>query len=240
MERPKTTSMILAGEWVTHLTNEAAWDEMRNVVANDPERAWRLIRTMVGCAPDYDVLAAVAAGPVEDLIDRHGESAMAIIAEDATKNARLRICLGATYSEFPADLSALVEGEAADVRDLAVDPELSVTGKDFALVMAWLHYSDTAWSSEFLKEMTENDPAAAWDVLRVLTRFAEEDTRIQRDVFEDAFEPFIRRHFSAYRDHLIGLGRKSAAFRQWACDRKRSATEDAATWAAFIAVLTSV
>jgi hypothetical protein len=239
VERPKTTSMMLAGTWVAHVTNEAAWDEMREVVDDDRERAWRLILAMVGCAPDYDVLATVAAGPVEDLIDRHGDWAMPMIAGEARNNVRLRICLGAAYSELPADVSALVEGETTDVRDLAVDSELIVTGEDLALVMAWLHHSDTAWSSEFLKEMTENDPAAAWDVLRVLVAFADEDTRIRHDVFEDALHPFMRRHFTAYREHLIGLGRKSAAFREWTRDQKRPVTDDAATWAAFVADLTS-
>jgi len=230
---------MLAAEWVTHMTNEAAWDEMREVVENDRERAWRLIRVIVGCAPDYDVLATVAAGPVEDLIDQHGDWAMPMIAEEARNNVRLRICLGAAYSPFPADLRALVESETADVRDLAVDPELIVTGEDLALIMAWLHHSDTAWSSEFPKQMTENDPAAAWDVLRVLFAFADEDTRIRQDVFEHALDPFIRRHFTAYREHLIGLGRKSAAFREWTRDQKRPVTDDATTWAAFIADLVS-
>lgn len=231
--------MMLASKWLTHLTNEAAWDAMNDVVENDPGRAWRLIRAVVGCAPDYDVLSAFAAGPVEDLISRHGESMMPVIAEEAKVNPRLRVCLRAAYSEFSADLQILVESETADVRDLAVDPQTTLTGEDLALVVAWLHHSDTAWSSEFLRSMTGNDPDAAWDVLRVLAVFAEEDTRVRRDVFERAFEPFIRRHFDAYREHLIGLGRKSAAFRQWTRDRKRPVIDDAAMWTAFVANLMS-
>jgi hypothetical protein len=231
--------MILAGDWVTYLTNESAWDEMRELVETDPERAWRVIRAIVGAAPDYDVLAAVAAGPIEDLFDHHGESMMAIIVDEAKRDARLRICLRAAYSDFPPELSVLLEAETSDVRDLQANTQLSIGGKDLALIVAWLHHSDSAWASYFLQELTASDPEGAWDALRVLAVFAEEDARLRDDVFEDAFEPFMRRHFSSYREELVNVGRKSAAFRQWAKDRKRSPLDDEKVWAEFIGELTS-
>lgn len=237
MDAPKVTSMILAGEWVSHLTNEAAWDEMNDVVETDPERAWRLIRAVVGVAPDDHTLSALAAGPVEDFIDRHGDEAIAMMTEEIRKSARLRVCLRGAYSELPDELRSLIEGESSDVRDLATDPTVSLDSEDLALILAWLRHSNTAWAADFLKEMTEHDPAAAWDVLRVLAVFAQEDSRIQLDIFDDAFEPFIRQHFTAYREQLIDLGQKRSAFRQWVHERKDPVTTDAATWAAFAAEL---
>jgi hypothetical protein len=239
VERPKALSMLLATDWVTHLTNEIAWEQMRDVVGSDPERAWRLIRAIVGFAPDYGVLCAVAAGPIEDFISCHGESVMPMIAQEAMQNTRFRICLGAAYGDFPADLSARIEAETADVRDLAIDPAATLSGEDLALVVAWLHQSDTAWSWTFLQDMTENDPAAAWDALRALAIFAEEDIRIREEVFESAFEPFIRRHFNAYRELMMELGRTNTAFREWTHDRKQPAAEDAGEWTTFVADLAS-
>ncbi|HYR30202.1 MAG TPA: hypothetical protein VEU30_17175, partial [Thermoanaerobaculia bacterium] len=227
----------LAGEWLTNLTNEGAWDEMNDVVGNEPGRAWRIIRAVVGSAPDYDVLSAIAAGPVENLISKHGDSVMPILVEEAKRSARVRICLGATYSEFPPELDAMIEAETADVRDVPTDDDVQLAGKDLALFVSWLRHSDSAWAPQFLEEMTNSDPAAAWDVLGVLAIFAEEDARIRADVYANAFTPFMRRHFDDHREKLVILGRKSAAFRQWARDRKRSPIEDAAKWDAFVAEL---
>lgn len=231
--------MMLASEWITHLTNEDAWDQIDELVTGEPDRAWRIIRAVINSAPDYGVLSAIAAGPVEDLISRHGDTFMPILLEDAKNSARVRICLRATYSDLPSELRALIEAETADVRDVPVDQAARLEGEDLALVISWLHHSDTSWASEFLKEMTENDPAAAWDVLRVLAVFAEEDARIRDDVYEDAFAPFIRSHLHDYYDRLVALGHKSVAFRQWVTDRKRPLIEDAEKWVTFIRELAS-
>lgn len=237
MERPKTTSMLLASEWLTHVVNEAAWDEMSELVDSEPERAWHVIQLLIGAAPDYGVLSAVAAGPLEDLIDQHGDAFMPRIAEKAKTSARLRICLRGVNSDLPPELSAIVEAEAGDVRALPVEAEASATGDDLALIIAWLHHSDTAWSFVFLKEMTVNDAASAWDVLRVLLVFAEEDPRIQCEVFDEAFEPFMRRHFTDFRDRFVEAGRKSAAFRRWARDRRRPPIDDELAWGPFVSEL---
>lgn len=165
---------------------------------------------------------------------------MPVIAEAAQTNVRLRICLGAAYSDLPEDLQEMVDSETADVRDLAHDQRASVTAGDLALIIGWLHHSDTAWAAELLKEMTEHEPAAAWDVLRVLAVFAEEDSRIRDDVYSDAFAPFMQRHFAAFREKFVALGRKSAAFRDWADGLTRAPTDEEEGWSSFKAEITSI
>ena len=61
---------------------------MREVVESDPDRAWRIILAVIGSAPDYAVLATLAAGPVEDLIDRHGDSILPIVTEEAQRTQK--------------------------------------------------------------------------------------------------------------------------------------------------------
>lgn len=229
--------MWLASDWVTHVVYDAAWDEMSELVDSQPERAWHLIQLLIGAAPDYGVLSAVAAGPVEDLIDRHGDAFMPRIAEKAKTSARLRTCLRGVYSDLPPELSTIVEAEAGDVRALPVEAEASATGEELALIIGWLHHSDTAWSFAFLKEMIVNDAASAWDVLRVLLVYAEPDRRIQSEVFHEAFEPFMRHHFTDFRDRFVEVGRKSAAFRQWARDRRRPPIDDELAWGLFVSEL---
>jgi len=210
---------------------------MNDVVENEPERAWRIIRAAIGSAPDYDVLAAIAAGPVEDLISSHEDSIMPVIVEEAEKSVRVRICLQAAYSEFPDELRATIEAEKADVRDVPADDDVQLAGQDLALFVSWLRHANASWASEFLKEMTENDPAGAWEVLRVLAMFAEEDPRVREEVFEEAFTPFIRRHFDGHREALVTFGRKHAAFREWARGQERPIVEDGGKWERFVGEL---
>lgn len=62
MTRPTTTSMMIAAQWLSHVTSYSAWDDMEEVLRSEPERAWRLILALVGSAPDSGVMSAVAAG----------------------------------------------------------------------------------------------------------------------------------------------------------------------------------
>ncbi|HKO58262.1 MAG TPA: hypothetical protein VJ276_20530 [Thermoanaerobaculia bacterium] len=225
--------------WLTHRANDDAFDDMFELLRNEPERGWRLIRAVVGSAHDYAVLAAIAAGPLEDLINQHRDVILPILDGEVKTNVRLRICLRAAYADLPHDVRALVEAETADVRDLPADTDAQLAGADLALVVSWLHHSDTAWASEFLKEMIESDPPAAWDVLRVLAVFADEDVRLRHEIFEDAFGRFMRRHLADYREKLVALGHKNDAFRKWVAERN-AAVGDAESWTAFLARLASV
>ena len=62
----------LASEWLSHLAATKAWDEVDDLVYDEPERAWRIILAMVAYAPDAATLRAVAAGPVETFYHQHG------------------------------------------------------------------------------------------------------------------------------------------------------------------------
>jgi len=239
MDKPTLATMLVAGEWVHHVSNEHAYDELQDLIDSQPERAWRIIDLLVGCAPDYGVLAAIAAGPVESLLDSHGETFMPVVASAVRTNTRLRICLRAAYPYFPADIRQLINEETADVRDLAVDENIAAVGSDLALVVRWLRCSDTAWASTMLQEMTEGRPREAWNVLQVLAIFADEDDRISSDVFDRAFQPFVRRHFSEFREELATLGKTNPAFGQWIHDQKHAPISDESDWTSFKVAITS-
>jgi hypothetical protein len=53
-----------------------AHEELDQLVSDDPERAWPVIREIVRriSPEDEDILAYVAAGPLEDLLARHSDT----------------------------------------------------------------------------------------------------------------------------------------------------------------------
>lgn len=61
--------------------------------ADEPDRAWPIILTLVAEAPGDEALAFVAAGPLEDLIQKHGDAFADRIVERAQADARFRSAL---------------------------------------------------------------------------------------------------------------------------------------------------
>lgn len=65
--------------------------------ANEPERAWPIVLALVAEAPDDEALAFVAGGPLEDLIQKHGDAFADRIVERARSDPRFRSALGGVW-----------------------------------------------------------------------------------------------------------------------------------------------
>jgi hypothetical protein len=82
-----------------------AWEEVHRAVETDLSAGWKIILLLLErAASDRDV-QYVAAGPLEDLIDRYGHKALDLAEEECKNNSQLRVALGTVgvlfyYVEF--------------------------------------------------------------------------------------------------------------------------------------------
>ena len=82
-----------------------AWEEVHRAVETDLTAGWKIILLLLErAASDRDV-HHVAAGPLEDLIDRYGHKALDLAEEECKNNSPLRVALNSVgvlfyYDEF--------------------------------------------------------------------------------------------------------------------------------------------
>jgi argininosuccinate lyase len=70
-----------------------AFEEVDDLVRHEPEMAWKMILLLLQQAPSKKALSYVAAGPLEDLIKRHGFNFRERIIGEASRNKRLLYAL---------------------------------------------------------------------------------------------------------------------------------------------------
>ncbi len=70
-----------------------AWSEVDELVRRDADRGWEITRTLVNKSTSDDALAFVAAGPLEDLLKKHGLAVIDRIENECKENDRLRTAL---------------------------------------------------------------------------------------------------------------------------------------------------
>ena len=93
LEAPRSEKLF----WTFDLWIEAA--------QNDPELCWRLIQAVVAHDSDEHVIAALAAGPMEDLLRHHGSIFIERIEDKAAQNPLFRNLLrGVWRNEIAQDV----------------------------------------------------------------------------------------------------------------------------------------
>jgi hypothetical protein len=81
------------------------FDLLVDVAEKDPELCWRLIEAVVSRDSDEQVLAALAAGPMEDLLARHGQAFIERIESRAGQNPLFRHLLAGVWrNDIPQDI----------------------------------------------------------------------------------------------------------------------------------------
>ncbi len=240
-DRPETLSVLLATEWLSNLTTSWAWDELNGIVGAEPDAAWKLIRAMVACAPEYGILAAIAAGPVESFFDQHGEKYEAAFRTEAEANPRFRACLRATHTEWPPEVAKLLHGNEGRGRALPHPNTLpdGTSAENMSLIISWFHHNTTSWASLFLSELIVKDATKAWDAIRVLLVLAEEDQTGPGDILEGSLRPFLRKNFASHRDAILAEAKRKPRLRSWLLKSKRPMIEDGELWASFVAHLST-
>ena len=236
MDKPTTREMLLATTWLEHHGSTWAWEELNDLIRADPNAAWKMVQVMVAFGPDYGTLAAVAAGPVEDLLsDNENFEPM---RREAERSFRFRICLRAAYG-LPHDLQRYTDEVLPD-EPLPPSVDTPVPSADqVALMVAWFHHSDTDWARTFLDEQIRDDPGGAWTIVRLLLRLSDDTPERREDVFLFAVEPFIRRHLDTYRTELIDVARRRQELRSWLIATKRPLVENHDGWKEFVDAISS-
>lgn len=94
------TPDALVVAWIAHDESRGglrvqawAWDHLDCLVHHDPETAWPIIVKLVACSPSNRTLANIAAGPLEDLLNKYGVQFVGRVAALAIEDARFRKCL---------------------------------------------------------------------------------------------------------------------------------------------------
>lgn len=82
-----------------------AWEEVHRAVDSDLNTGWNMILLLLGEAASEDDIGRVAAGPLEDLIDRYGHEAIDLVEKECKSNSQLRVSLSTVgvlfyYDEF--------------------------------------------------------------------------------------------------------------------------------------------
>src|SRR4051812_4994734 len=70
-----------------------AYDEIYRLIHDDPAGALKLILLILANDDSPPVFQVLAAGPLEDLLDFHGEAVITTIEEEARRNPKFRSLL---------------------------------------------------------------------------------------------------------------------------------------------------
>jgi hypothetical protein len=70
-------------------TENPAWEYFWEIGQNDPDEAWDLILAIAKVAKNQSNLSYLAAGPLESLINDHGDRFIEFIEQEAKKNTTL-------------------------------------------------------------------------------------------------------------------------------------------------------
>ncbi len=65
-----------------------AWEALNTLVSEQPQEAWEVILDILEEADSNDVIANLAAGPLEDLLSDHGETFIDEVEEKARQNPK--------------------------------------------------------------------------------------------------------------------------------------------------------
>lgn len=170
---------------------------------------------MVALAPDPNTLAAIAAGPVESLLASHREQFLPLFHAEAERSERFRLCLQSAYVDVPAELEELIERDTPSATMLPRANADAIDAEATALIVAWFQHANTGWAPSLLDALIAEDPAAAWDAIRVLLVFANDDPALREEVGEQAVTRFVKKRGDEFRETLLVAAERHPWARQW-------------------------
>lgn len=86
----------------------SATAELDDLVDEKPQEAWPLILALLERAPESRDVAFLAAGPIEDFVQKHPRTSADLVAHEAGANQRFREALNYVWGwdKLPADVAA--------------------------------------------------------------------------------------------------------------------------------------
>jgi Family of unknown function (DUF6869) len=83
----------LLSSWFASKQTKWASGLMWDLTDQNPERSWPIIKALVEAAPDDPTVSYIGAGPVQELLSKHGEQFIERIEQQAAVDAKFRACL---------------------------------------------------------------------------------------------------------------------------------------------------
>ena len=74
-----------------------AWETLETLVDHDPDEAWRITCLLVDKTTSNEALAYVAAGPLEDLLKKHGPTIIDRVEDECRRNSRFQDALSGVW-----------------------------------------------------------------------------------------------------------------------------------------------
>ena len=94
-----------------------AWEVVDDAVRNDPEQGWLLIIELVKSSPNDKVLANIAAGPLENLMNKNANEFIERIETFGRESQEFRKCLTGVWNISPWDIYQRVLALTQSVTD---------------------------------------------------------------------------------------------------------------------------
>jgi hypothetical protein len=79
-----------------------AFDRLYDLCNEGPENAWLMIQEIASKEISNEIMAVLAAGPVEDLLVRHGQGFIDRIEEKARNDSKFNLMLGGVWQNAMA------------------------------------------------------------------------------------------------------------------------------------------
>lgn len=105
--------VALAKGWIAYWhdpKNEETWESwnrsserLSDFVENDPEEAWRVILAINALDRSNKIQEVLSAGPIEDLLSKHGESMIAAVEFQARRDPTFAKLLGGVWKNRMSD-----------------------------------------------------------------------------------------------------------------------------------------
>src|SRR5439155_12361905 len=99
-------------------TNFWAFNELADLMRDDPDGAWQIMGELVARASDEETLGYVAAGALEDLICKHPDAMIDRVESRARQNARFRKAVARVWgwTRIPKEIRARLDMLVAEER----------------------------------------------------------------------------------------------------------------------------
>jgi uncharacterized protein DUF6869 len=99
-------------------TNFWAFNELADLIRDDPEGAWQIVVELVARAPDEEILGYVAAGALEDLICQYPAAMIDRVESRARQDARFRKAVARVWgwTRIPKEIRTRLDMLVADER----------------------------------------------------------------------------------------------------------------------------
>lgn len=93
----------LADSWILSEGVEPFSSQLDDLVFNDPETGWLVIQEIAARELQEEVAAVFAAGPVENLLARHGRQFIDRVEEKARNDRKFNFILGGVWQNMMPD-----------------------------------------------------------------------------------------------------------------------------------------